>query len=389
MPHEFKKLARIPIPKPGVANEYRPMSLCHDIYCFINDIIADLTANAIEKAGFLPVGVSAYREGMGCSMLVATEMSVHEDCIESNIPSWRLDEDEEKFFVIIYLELMLAVLRMNGFPNMGFLELKASCIWDKDVEILTNKGTAFFKFKCGLEQGNPDSPKMANLVIMLKHILWNSLTEKLKDEYKMFSIDIEDGVIKISSTGFSDDNTLNNSNQCVDKLIRSIQEYIKLSGDLSMVLKIDRKGSKCVIYLYNFPANKILDLPDFETIAWSFKDDRPTKETIPIKKILQKSEVEKLDLLIKDPTKKEKVDKLLEKSDNKHLGLCMDLNANSDISCKKTLKGAKDRMRNIKIYNLNVIPLKIAANMLITSMHSCPPLQKNSKSKTYWIVIAN
>jgi len=52
------------------------------------------------------------------------------------------------------------------------------------------------KFKCGLEQGNPDSPKMANLVIMLKHMLWKSLSDKLKDEYKLFSIDIEDGIVK-------------------------------------------------------------------------------------------------------------------------------------------------------------------------------------------------
>jgi len=332
MPHEFKKIARIPIPKPGVINEYRPISLCHDLYCFINGIMAEITAKAIEDAGFIPDGVSAYREGKGCAMLVATEMSVREDCIESNIPSCRLDEDEEKFFDRISLELILAVLRMNGFPVKGFLELKASCMWDEDVDILTDKGTVFSKFKCGLEQGNPDSPKMANLVIMLKHVLRNSLTEKLKDEYKMFSIDIKDGIIKISSTGFSDDNTLNNCNQCVDELIKSIQEYIKLSGDLSMVLKIGRKGSKCVIYLYNLPAEKILDLPDFETIAWSFKDDCPTKEIIPVKIFMQKEEVEKLNKIIMDPERLEKVNKLLDKSDNKHLGLFMDLNADASIS---------------------------------------------------------
>jgi len=81
-----------------------------------------LTAKAIEKAGFVPAGVSAYREGKGCAMLEATEMSIREDCTESNIPSCRLDEDEEKFFDKISLELMLAVLRMNGFPIKGFLE---------------------------------------------------------------------------------------------------------------------------------------------------------------------------------------------------------------------------------------------------------------------------
>ena len=381
MPHEFKKIARIPIPKPNATNEYRPISLCHDIYCFINGIVADITARALEKAGLLPETLAAYREGKGCSMLVATELGLREDCVESNIPACRLDEDEEKFFDRICLELILAVLRINGFPTKGFLELKASCMWDKNVEILTNRGSVFSMFKCGLEQGNPDSPKMANLVIKLKHILWNSLTAKLKDEYKMFSVDIEDGVIKISSTGFSDDNTENNQNQCVEELIKAIQKYIKLSGDLSMVLKIGRKGSKCVIYLYNIPAEKILNLPTFETIAWSFKEDRPTKETIPVKIYLQKEEVNKLAKLIKDPEMKEKAKLLLDKKDNKHLGLYMDLEGDTQVSSNKTLQGARERLRNIKLYNLNVIPLKISANMLITTMHSFAPLQKNHKEE--------
>jgi len=90
-------------------------------------------------------------------LVVATEINVCEDCIKSNIPSCRHDKDEERFFDRTSLELMLRVLRMNGFMVKDFLELKASCMWDIDVEILTNKGTAFSKFKCGLEWGNPDS----------------------------------------------------------------------------------------------------------------------------------------------------------------------------------------------------------------------------------------
>ena len=379
MPREFKKIARIPIPKPNTPNEYRPISLCHDLYCFVNSIIAELTSKALEEAGIIPEGLAAYIKGRGCPMLVATELSLREDCIESNIPTWRLDEDEEKFFDRICLELILTVLRINGFPVKGYVELKASCMWDKEVEIITNRGSVFSEFKCGLEQGNPDSPKMANLVIMLKHLLWNNLTKKLKNEYKMFSIDICDGITKISGTGFSDDNTQNSANQCVDKLIEDLKQYIKLSGDLSMVLKIGRKGSKCIIYLYNIPAGKILDLPEFETIAWSFKDDCPTKEIIPAKIYLQKEEINKLQKLLKTPELKEKVEKLINKKDNKHLGLYMDLEADTAESCKKTLEGVKERIKNIKLYNLNVIPLKITTNMLITTMHSFAPLQKNYK----------
>jgi len=117
MPTIFKNIARIPIPKPNAPNEYRPISLCHDLYCFVNGIIAELSSKALEDAGIIPEGLAAYIKGRGCSMLVATELGLREDCIESNIPACRLDEDEEKFFDRICLELILAVLRINGFPK--------------------------------------------------------------------------------------------------------------------------------------------------------------------------------------------------------------------------------------------------------------------------------
>jgi len=59
MPREFKKIARIPIPKPNAPNEYRPISLCHDLYCFVNGIIADLSSKALEEAGIIPEGLAA------------------------------------------------------------------------------------------------------------------------------------------------------------------------------------------------------------------------------------------------------------------------------------------------------------------------------------------
>jgi len=237
------------------------------------------------------------------------------------------------------------VLRINGFPIKGYIEFKASCMWDKQVEIITNRGSVFSEFRCGLEQGNPDSPKMANLVIMLKHLLWSNLTKKLQNEYKMFSVDVSDGVVKISATGFSDDNTQNSANECVDQLIKDLQKYIKLSGDLSMVLKIGRKGSKCVIYdLFNIPTEKVLDIPTFETVAWSYKDDCPTKEVIPVKIYLQSGEMNKLQTLLLDPALKEKAAKLVYKKDNKHLGLYMDLDADTSESAKKTLECAKKRL---------------------------------------------
>jgi len=51
------------------------------------------------------------------------------------------------------------------------MELKANSVEPKHVEIITNKGLANARLVCGLEQGNPDSPTIANLVIKFKHAL--------------------------------------------------------------------------------------------------------------------------------------------------------------------------------------------------------------------------
>jgi len=181
IPHEMKKIARYPIPKPGKLNEYRPISLCNDVYCFINSIITSKTSSAIEKAKLLHSGIASYWRGKSCATLVTIEQSFREDCIESNLPSVQLDEDEEKIFDRVCLEIILASMRINGFPDLGFIEFKACMMSEKIVEIITCKGTVFAKFVYELEQGNPDSPTIASLVIKMKHDVWAMMSQSLRD----------------------------------------------------------------------------------------------------------------------------------------------------------------------------------------------------------------
>jgi len=94
------------------------------------------------------------------------------DCLESMVPAVQIDEDEEKFFDRIPVEILLAATRVNGFPNQGYIEIKASAMEAKTVEIITVKGVTYARFICGLEQGNPDSPTVSNLVIKFKHDVW-------------------------------------------------------------------------------------------------------------------------------------------------------------------------------------------------------------------------
>jgi len=77
-------MTRVPIPKPGRIDEYRPLSLCDDIFCFVSRIVAQRTSEAIERAGTLHDGIATYRKGKGCAFLNETELAVREDVL------WRL-----------------------------------------------------------------------------------------------------------------------------------------------------------------------------------------------------------------------------------------------------------------------------------------------------------
>ena len=143
VPESLKKISRFPIPKPGKVNEYRPISLCHDLYCFLNGVITTYSSAGIERARILHVGLTAYRRGKGCHSLVTVEQSFREDCLESNYPTVQLDEDEEKFFDRVPVAILLAAMRVNGFPEQGYIEFKASAMGAKEVEIVTCKGIAY------------------------------------------------------------------------------------------------------------------------------------------------------------------------------------------------------------------------------------------------------
>jgi len=151
-------------------------------------------------------------------------------------------------------EVTLSAHRVNGFLIQGWLELKASCFGEKDVEIITDKGSVKAKYICGLKQGNPDSPRCANLVIKFKHDIWQCILEEcMKDSlgkeyvYYFYSYDARDGKLKLYRIGYSDDNTrIITLVEDID-LIKAVKQFIKQSGDLSIVLKIGRKVAKVTL----------------------------------------------------------------------------------------------------------------------------------------------
>jgi len=404
VPNKLKKIARFPIPKPGRVNEYRPISLCHDLYCFINAECTKITSRGIEKAKILHAGIAAYVKGRGCTTLVGVEQGVREDCIESGMPASQTDEDEEKFFDRIPVEVLLAAMRVNGFPEQGFLELKASGMDSKTVEIVTGKGVAHARFVCGIEQGNPDSPAMANLVIKFKHDLWLNILDDIdsmkpnqkvedkeinktrnRDAYRMHITDEMDGIVQIDRIGYCDDNTRYTSSHDEEEVIRATQFYIQQAGDLSLVTKIGRKGSKSETHYFNLSAEKAISVKQVESIAWSFTSDGPQIEYVPHKMCLQPEELKKVYKILNfhalDGDEQQKLLDIYQPQPHRHLGLKSNLYGNSSFASAEVLNKIKKRMASLKIQNMEMLPQKVSTNMLCNTVHSYAPLQMGHKTE--------
>ena len=390
VPSSLKKIARFPIPKPGKSNEYRPISLCNDLYCFLNGIITTYTSAGIERARILHEGLVAYRVGKGCHSLVTIEQSFREDCVEGEWPAVQLDEDEEKFFDRIPVAILLAAMRVNGFPEQGFLEFKASAMGAKEVDIITCKGTAYARFVCGLEQGNPDSPTVANLVIKFKHDVWEVISEEIKkifdksnhshnEKYLFNTLDSIDGQVIICKIGYCDDNSKFIRVENEEDLVKLVFYYLQLAGDLSMVTKIGRKGSKCDIQFFNISADLTIKLRKTISTAWSFKHDAPIEEEVPFRVCLKPAELtilkQKIEYESLDEVEKCNWDKIISPEAHRHLGLLGTMSGSTAETSSHFLRKMMNRVNQLKIQNMNTEAQKKCVNMLINTMHSYIPLQ--------------
>jgi len=395
IPSSLKKMARFPIPKPGRHNEYRPISLCHDLYCYIMGVVTSYSSAAIEKAGILHNGLTAYQKGKGCANLVTTELSFREDCLENYVPSVQIDEDEEKFFDRIPVEILLAAMRVNGFPTQGYIEIKASAMEAKTVEIITAKGVTYARFICGLEQGNPDSPTVSNLVIKFKHDVWGHISREIKtifernntqcqENYKFNSVDLKDGQLYLCKIGYSDDNSKYISIQNEEDLLDLVRYFTQLSGDISMVTKIGRKSAKCEVQFFNITAKLALKMEKVWSTAWSFEHDSPIEEQIPFKIHMKANELKEF-YRISDffnLTEDEQIawNNIIGAEAHKHLGLSSTLAADTSTSWMKTLEKMKEKLVRLNIYKMHNKAQRKCFNMLVGTMPTFVPVQVNFPS---------
>ena len=383
IPKNINILSRIPIPKPEKPNEYRPLSVCDDLFCFVNGIFAKHASAAMERAKCLHDAVTAYRKGKGCSALVSIELSAREDCIESGKKCGLIMEDIEKIFDRLTAEVILNAMLKAGFPPLGYVEFKGSSMSFKKVLIQTIKGTILSTFECGLEQGNPDSPRAANLVIMNIHNMWKKATINNSD-YNFVTVDKQDKEVAVGEAGYSDDNLVFAWDENTGELIAIIQKKIDMTGDFSIVCKLGRAAAKCKIFLFNIPAEEAKKIIKFLSIAWSFAKDKPVKEEIEIIMYLKKEDARKIDNSHDGPvqvTYGPNGEMLIQTSDNfsdlKHLGLTMDTQGNTYSSAKKIIQNIKAKISSLKKKSLKDNPQRHSCNMLLNSLHSFATLPNN------------
>jgi len=195
--------------------------------------------------------------------------------------------------------------------------------------------------------------------------------------YYFFRQDPRDGTLKLFRIGYCDDNTRFITAVTDEELIAAVRQFIKQTGDLSMVLKLGRKGTKCDISFFNLKIESIINLTEFESVAWSFAKDAPLKETIPVKCTIRPED--ELKLKVKELSNDDlgKIKKLTKLNNCRHLGLTSDLKANTSASQIEVIKNIKQKINELAIHNMHAEPQKYCINAFLVSVPSFAPLQFN------------
>ena len=115
-------MARIPIPKPNSVDR-RPISVMHAIEAHLSTIIAQSLHRGIESANLLPPHIFAYRENKSCNDITLSHAAAIEDTMQHRHTVYaQIDEDLEKYFDRITLEMQCAALKHHGCPDHGYID---------------------------------------------------------------------------------------------------------------------------------------------------------------------------------------------------------------------------------------------------------------------------
>jgi len=268
----------------------RPLTVGHDDNVFLNGFAQQALQTEIARLKILPENLCSYQKGRGCSDATIVNCVTKEIALQSNkYYLAEIDDDAEKMFDRLYLELQVALLQMAGAGKQGFSEWQCANLTQRTNKLITDIFVTVVNYQCGLPQGNGFSVEIANLHALCLLVWWNM--DPIQQSGSISSFDqprhgfplIADGIVKYAtSLAYVDDTTravAKHKEECtVEEFFTVVQGYCDLLADLSLVIKMGRNVSKCSIRLYNIPEGTIV--PKFTSIAWAYDAQGPIKGTL-------------------------------------------------------------------------------------------------------------
>jgi len=130
-------------------------------------------------------------------------------------------------------------------------------------------------------------------VIKFKHdikTIFNSHNTAVNGKDTFNSADQFDGKVIICKIGYCDDNSKFIQIKNKYDLVKLVQYCIQLAGDVSMVTKIGRNGSKWYNQFFNVSAEFTIKLKETLSVAWSLMKDLQVEEEVPFRVFMKKNE---------------------------------------------------------------------------------------------------
>jgi hypothetical protein len=93
----------------------RPLTVGHDDNVFLNGIAQQAIQKEIARTKILPENVCSYQKGKGCNDATIIDSIVKEVALQNNdYYLAEIDDDAEKMFDRLYLEIQAALLMLAG-----------------------------------------------------------------------------------------------------------------------------------------------------------------------------------------------------------------------------------------------------------------------------------
>jgi hypothetical protein len=160
----------------------------HDDNVFLNGLAQQAIQKEIVRLKLLPDNICSYQRGKGCADATIVDQIVNEVALQRNdCYVAKIDDDTEKMFDHLHLEIQAALLMLAGAGIQGFTEWQCTNMTDRTNKLVTDIFVSLLKYQCGLPQGNGFSVEVANLYAMFLLLWWKWTPLTLKEQLPHFT----------------------------------------------------------------------------------------------------------------------------------------------------------------------------------------------------------